>query len=270
MKQAKPHKAFQRVNTRKRTWVLNEQGDLSMSADVTLWLDPRGTPTFVFALPEYVGIACSHIALGDRYDEHRPKLNEAGELRCVDVASIERALDTVCSSYRDYARTVVAEPIIVLVLRYQGHDDEGKFIGDGKSHHFTSSRVQGQDGGALVELSYTLAFRVGKRLHSRKERRHDGGITAIGRASPEDCSYVPGGELGYLGENAIVLDYTPELHAELDRIVKVLDRAAMALHAVSKSKDPLAAISGMAQRMLPAPTESDLEQESETRAIEGA
>lgn len=52
MKIEKPNKAYQRVNVRKRPGV-SEAGYAS-TKDVALWLDPRGTPTYVFALPLYV------------------------------------------------------------------------------------------------------------------------------------------------------------------------------------------------------------------------
>jgi hypothetical protein len=246
---------YQKVNTRKREWLINEQGGRGERRDVTLYLDPRGTPTFLFALPEFIGLALG----SQKFDGGKVELlgedrdrGKCGELRSVDVEALERCLDDVLTRYSEHVRSAVAVPVILVHIKYAGRDEAGVMLSDSR-HVYTGSRVEG-NGGAMAQLSYSLAFRVGDFLHRRKPRYRDGSVIACGKPSTDDpnIDYVPGGFLGYIGE-AKEVEYTPELHAELDRIIGVLNKAAVALSELFAADNLPAAITGMAQRMLPAP-----------------
>lgn len=233
LKRTRSSSPLKQVNTRQRSNV-KENGELEVS-QVTLYLDSRGEPMFVFKVPEYMQAA----------------LDVDSELREREAEEAERRWKELVLQYHEHTKLTQAEPVIVLMLHYSGRNAEGK-------------RISGQDAffdkrpnATRAGLGYELAFRVGKKIHHADLDR--------------EGKQVP----GYVHHDAtrgddglLVIDYTPELHAQVDRIVAMINTAAQALHALEHSANPAAMIGQLARRLLqaPEPTETDLELAAETAA----
>lgn len=202
---------YQRVN--KRTLlVVAENGDISR-APVQLWLDPRGEPRFVYLLPDYVS----------------GNLGIAKEASAETADRAHLAYELAIRKYCDWARSRVAEPVIIVDGMYLGRHENGHHI---EEDCFFFQDSSGQwDVKNAAGLKYKLAFKVNGQLHWRDRDRSVDDDTAPN-------AYKVGMMMGnYDAESKNVLPYTPELHARLDLICGALNRAAQALEAILSAKD---------------------------------
>lgn len=224
---------LKQVNKRVRTIAIESTGDLD-TGPVPMYLDSTGTPEFVMLLPEFVA----------------ELLGTGVQVRASTADACERSYSAKLREWQTKVRTLKAEPVILVYLDYRGRDADDRYI--------TSDRF-GRGGRASTSagVGYDLAFRVGEAIHERREVREDGRVTAFGGpANFEGDAGTRGWEPGPRKhpDDCIVLPYTAELHAQLDRIEATISMAANALHQLKGAGDPLAAIMTLAQRMLPAPT----------------
>src|SRR5262245_35976 len=120
-------KPLKRINTRKETTV-DESGNI-VAADITCWLDPRGTPRFVYLLPDYVGDALEI---------------KGGICAAPTAAEALTAYNDALKRYQDHARSAHAEAMIAIRMEYAGRDEEGRGIGHeryGQNYNDPSVRV---------------------------------------------------------------------------------------------------------------------------------
>jgi hypothetical protein len=250
---ATKRKPWTKVNTRKRPWT-NEDGE-QVIKDVTLYLDPRETPTFCFEVPDYVVQA-----LG---------VPDVCHAKTADQADID--FKALMQRYHVHMKTAKAEPVILVKLSYYAVDTDGRGI----AHDNGFIGRNSMDIERMVGLSYRLAFRVNGHIHQRDVSTwtrdqwnfHHGGFH---REVPADKQWPWGDEQEHTVEKVghriphpqgTVLDYTPELHQRLDAIVAALDQAAQVLHGLNQAKkggDMAAAIMalGGGQGLLAAPGSS--------------
>lgn len=204
---------LQKVNTRQRM-VTTEEGETEQRP-VTLWLDPRGTPRFLFKIPPYVS---GNLSIGAE-----------AEGATADLA--ERAYDTAMTKYRDWARSRAATQVILLDFIYYGWNESGHRIEEGSSF-FGGHRGEWHEA-LQVGLKYQLAFRVNDNIHDRVRDR-----TIEDEKAPN--AYKVGYRINSRFDN--VLDYTPELHARIEEICSAINRAAIALHGIQHSKNVAATL----------------------------
>lgn len=223
-------KPLKKINSRKIEWV-EENGDIHDRDLVTCWLDPRGTPRFVYLLPEYAELA----------------LDIKGGVIAGKTA--EEAYDNwkaALRKYQEHVRTGRAEAVIIAAIGYYGRNEKGNLLPRPDRY---SNRFDGHADEVKVSLRYTRAFRVGKSIFEAK---------AIEEASDQPwpnnrkvVGYKPGARIGYV--DGVVLDWTPELEAQLKRVHEAINDAARVLCRVVCAEDVHASLMGLGKLMLPAP-----------------
>lgn len=217
---------LRKVNTRKLPTV-SEDGDIRHDADIVCWLDPRGTPLFVYLLPDYVaealGIKDSRIA--------EPTADQALD-----------AYKLTLHKYQDHVRTLKAEPVIIVKMDYAGRDADDKVIRPERNP------MGGEPGERRVALSYKLAFRAGTHLYERKEVY--GPDTENGWRGPA-IGWKAGHRMGYVGGK--VLPFSDELIAKLDRVKAAINGAAQVLHEIHSADDVAAAFMALGSNTLALP-----------------
>jgi hypothetical protein len=192
-------------------------------APQTIYIDSKSPVHFVIRLPTHVvaALACEP------------------EVRHTLAAQVVPAYEKIMRQYLDWYRTAKAEPVIVLHAELLSQDRSGSpnqrgDIDENAFFHHDEDREAEHK--ATISLTYSLLFRVNGEIHWRTKDRETGEFKVGHR-----MAYVKG----------IVLDYTPELHARLDRICNALHDAAHLLHKIIKAKDVGAALLASANLRLP-------------------
>lgn len=206
-----------KIVNKRLTMHVSEDGNPT-EVPTPLYLDSTGDVSFVYLLPDYVQNA---LGVGER----------------VAASTAEKALQDykdVLRRYTDHVRTAKAEPVIIVRVEYEARDSQGRYIRSDR--HFGGSRGS-CDMFASAGLNYELAFRVNGSIYERREIEEvpPGGTWPKGTGV-----FKPGARRGHV--NGKVLDYTPELHATLDRIVLALSQAAAKLNDIAEAPDLNAAV----------------------------
>lgn len=212
---------LKQVNTRQMIWAL-EDGSYERRR-VTLYLDPTGTPEFVYKLPE-------HVAKSLGVDE---------EVRGPTAEDALEKWDRIIARFVEWYRTAKAELVIILEVAYYGETPEGDQLEE-DSFFYTAGNHLRYESRRCVGVSYRLAFRVNGKIHYR-ERKWDGKKESFPVGPPERES------------NNVVLDYSEELHARLEAICGAVNRAANQLHQIVKAKDVAAMLMASKLPLLAAP-----------------
>jgi hypothetical protein len=213
-----------------KLYVADEAG-VVMGRPVTLWLDKRGTPSFVFKVPDYVQRA----------------LDVPEQINDPVAESAERKFVATMREYAEWKKNAVAMPVIVLHVGYVGRNKDGSAIDS--EHHVRFGSDARKDREQTVDVAYYLAFKVNGKVYQREEER-------TGEwPQKKTGKFVVGSMIAYPGGE--VLDYTPELHAKIDMICDALNGAALALDGIVKAKDMAKALLtfGPKHPMLEAPKE---------------
>lgn len=221
-------KPYTKVNTRQRTKV-DEHGIMSLGP-VTMYLDARGTASFVFELPQYV-----KDGLGRKDDVSEATADRA-----------EEVYKQILGKFSQHVKDAKAEPVLLVSYGYQGVDSEGHAI---KNGGFTS-HLDRSDVERRVSLSYTRAFRVNGHVHTRKvdylDVDKDDPRATSGQYQTRSFPFCAHDKIeiaiervGYRDHHyrGVVMDYTPELHAKLDMLIAAINGAAQVLHGLNEAKD---------------------------------
>lgn len=207
--------ALKQVNKRNRPRV-SEDGKVTF-VPIALYLDPRGEPQFVLHLPEYISNA-----LGCGRQVSAPTAD-----RCDSEYSAR------CNQYAQWKKNANAVLVIVIEMGYECVDGE-RHVNTGVS----SFRHRDDfDVSRALCLSYKLAYRIGDKLHCRKEQYDP---------KTKMYSYKPTYALN-TSDDELIFDHTDELQAQVDAILATINRAGLALKSLAESKNPLALLLG-AQR----------------------
>lgn len=204
--------------------VVTEEGEYSHIPQ-TIYIDTNEPVQFVIRVPSYVVNA----------------LGCKDEVRGGQAMNVKPQFEKVMRQYLEWVKAAKAEPVIVLHTKLLSTDRSGA---PGRRHDidkdafFHRNRDREAEHHAVVDVSYSLMFRVNGHIHWRKKDRETGEFKVGDRAS-----YVDG----------IELDYTPELHARLDRICNALHDAAHTLNEIIESKDVGAALLASANLRLSMP-----------------
>lgn len=201
---------------------------------VPLYLDPRGTASFVFQTPDYV-----HKALGG------PERVEAET-----ASKAETAYEKRMRAYVEHVRTAFAEPVIILSVT--GHmpefDDEGfrgyeKIGDDAWGQPSTADQVDSQ---VELTVSYRLAFRIHGALHYRElDRSKDWDVES-------EKQYKPGSRFVH-EPRGTVLPYSASLHETIDALIGTISNAGRKLNALLAEKDVATALLKAGGNLLLAP-----------------
>lgn len=211
----------------------DESGEIAQHQH-TLWLDKRGTPSFVFKVPVYMQVA----------------LQVEEQVNMPTAQAAEARLSSIFSDYGTWIKTAKAEPVIVLDLCYSAYDVDGSAISNDASVRFGRASKNRE---ASVSASYMLAFRVNGIIHSRdplqlrepfgfrqdeKEEAAYAEHNERERKLDMGGGYKVGRRLGHVDGD--VLGYTPELHAKIDQVIEALSGAARVLRDIGQAKDKTA------------------------------
>lgn len=224
-------KSWKRVKTINVPWSA-ENGAIEF-APQTLWLDPTGEASFAMELPEYV---CKAMKID-------PVVN------CAKAEDVKPRVERIMRDYSEWAKNARAEPVILISAKYFGETEDGRQI---KRQSFFIDSEMGHDRAdttRAVGLQYWLAFRVNGNIHAREvERGYD---DERNRDESKDVVTV-GWNKGKVSEQgAIVLGYTPALHARIDAIMKAINNAAININEILEAKDVAAALlSGAGAKLL--------------------
>lgn len=215
-----------KVLKRRTLYTVSETG-IGEQKPQTIYIDAAGNSAFVIRLPQYIVDALGGV----------PEVRHAlGEL-------IGPLFEKKMREFQDWYRTGKAEPVILLKAELLSRDrtksGSGRHDIDYEAFFRDSHDARDCEQIVCVALRYELAFRVNGNIHYRQ------------RVSVGDDEYKVGTR--YARCEGIVLDYTPALHARLDRICAALHDAAHTLHEIVKSKSPGAALLSMKLPRLAAP-----------------
>jgi hypothetical protein len=190
----------------------------------------EGTTLFVIKVPEYVSAALG----GDNVvrDERQTQVVLKFEKRMRD--------------YREHVLNARAEPVIILETKLIARDrrDADDDTTDRQRIHDVERKAfflehdvgdrHSQRKLCLV-VSYALGYRVSGRIYDRREvDKHD-------HFDGKPPTFKPGA-LRQMDDSEVVLDFTPELHAKIDRICDALHSAALTLHEICAAKDVAGAL----------------------------
>jgi hypothetical protein len=216
------------VNTRERSWA-NEDGTWTRKP-LPMYLDARGTASFVFPVPVYIVEA-----LG--------LPNPA--ISAPTAEGAQNAWDALVVRYVEHCKTAVAKPVLMVEIQYRGRDDGGRLHAEGSPFGHESDE-------RFVSLGYVRAFNVNGHIHHAARRKIPGTIFCTPTHPNDIEDAVPGSRNPY--PKGVELPWTPELEAQLVAIQATIDRAALALDGILKSKDVGAALLGLGQGLLTGPT----------------
>jgi hypothetical protein len=199
----------------------------------TIYLD---LDKFAIAVPEHV-----QEALGaGRY------VHDEIQSKCVE--KYERKM----TEFEAWFVAAKAEPVLILYARLRSIDRRSSARRSADRYDVDRDSFFLQNDGddaeqhVAVQFAYRHGFRVVGRIYRREEERRD-----MGDKSPPRFKV---GRLDHrLGADEVVLDHTPELEAQIERVCEALDGATRTLSKILAAKDVGAALLAMTVPRLPAP-----------------
>lgn len=230
-------KSWKRVKQIPVAWAA-ENGQISFLSQ-TLWLDPTGEATFAMELPEYICKA----------------MKVEPTVHCAKAEDVKPRVDRIMRDYSEWAKNARAEPVIIVHAKYLGETADGdtlkrnSFFIDSEMSHDRSDSTR------AVGLQYWLAFRVNGNIHARDVER----VLKEGTDDEYDEVVTVGWNKGAPREQGgcAILDYTPELHARIDAIMKAINNAAINISEILEAKNVAAAfLSATGAKLLNAPSDA--------------
>jgi hypothetical protein len=225
----KSYRSIKQVRVR---WY-DEGGNHVANKMAPLYLDTKGTPTFVMVLPPHVVKA-----LG---------LPNEGRIESAKAEDVQPIFDRRMKEFHEWHKTATATPVIIVKAKYMGWADEDRIVK--KDSFFIDSEMSGSraENTRAVGLAYELAFKVNGQVHERERQWYDKDHNRL-----EAPIFVVGYQKGHV--DGVVLDYTPELHARIDAILAAINRAVLAIDEIVESKDPAKAfLTGPGTKLIASP-----------------
>ncbi len=198
---------FRVFNPELATWV-DEQH--------TLWLDTRGTASFVFKVPEEVVTA----------------LSVKNQVNAPTADHAERTFQSLMTEYGEWKKTADAKDVIVMSVTCKE-----------PGYRFSMRKPEGS---AFVDIAYYRAFEINGKVYAREEKFHFNFETH----KRENETIVPGNMIPNPG--GVVLDYTEILHAQIDKIIAAINQAGETLTKLVASDNVAQAILEFGQGLQPA------------------
>lgn len=219
------------VNRRQRTHV--QENGSTVQKPLALYLDGRGTPSFVMLVPEYV-----QEALGVPAEARAPTANEA-----------EREYRKVIDRYIEHAKSAKAVKVLVVNYSY-----ETEVASNDRTHYHGRDKA---DRRATIGITYRVAFVSNGKVYSAKQVWPQKEVDFWGEKQLRDdreqpFTLIPGALEAYT-EASETMPYSEGLHAKLDMVVDALNQASLVLKGLDDAKDRGAALLGLGRMLLAAP-----------------